>query len=68
MHTINPEQVENHSKCNNRMRLLSRSRICRFHFETDEVLGTDFVRCDMNDVKMCIEKTLLTTLSVFREG
>ena len=28
----------------------------------------DFVRCDMNDVKMCIEKTLLTTLSVFREG
>ena len=40
---------------------LYRSRICRFHFETDEVLGTDFVRCDMNDVKiphaLCIEKT-----------
>ena len=36
------------------------SRICRFHFETDKVLGTDFVLCNMNDVtiphELCIEK------------
>ena len=26
-----------------------RSRICRFHFETDKELGTDFELYDMND-------------------
>ena len=27
-----------------------RSRICRLHFETTKVLGTDFVRCEKDDV------------------
>ena len=42
---------------------LFRSRICRFHFETDKVLGTDFDLCDMNDVTiphaLCIEKNIV---------
>ena len=29
-----------------------RSIINKFHFETDKVLGTDFVWCDMNDVRI----------------
>ena len=48
-----------------------RSRICR-HLETEKVLGTYFVRCDMNDVTiphaLCIEKTLCTTSSVSERG
>ena len=40
-----------------------RSRICRFYFETDKVLSTDFVLCNMNDVtiphELCIEKNIL---------
>ena len=41
----------NHSKCIRKMHgFMFRSRICRFHIETDKVLSTDFVRCDINDV------------------
>ena len=40
-----------------------RSRICRLHFETEKILGKDFVRCDMNDVTiphaLCIEKNIV---------
>ena len=36
-----------------------------FHFETNKVLGTDFVRCHMNDVTiphaLCIEKNIVYT-------
>ena len=49
------------------------SRVCRFYFETDKVLGADFVRCDMNNVTipyaLCIEKkTLCTSSSVSERG
>ena len=48
---------------------MSRSRIFRFHFETDK---TDCVRCDINDVTisyaLCIEKKLCTTSSVSEGG
>ena len=43
-----------------------RSRICKFHFKTDKVFGTDFLRCDVNDITrphaLCIEK------NSFRKG
>ena len=49
-----------------------RSRICRFHFETNKVLHTDFVRCEMNDGTLphalCIEKTIVYYVISFREG
>ena len=49
-----------------------RSRIYRFHFETDKVLCTDFVRCDMNDVTIphafVLRKTLCSTSSVSERG
>ena len=39
------------------------SRICRCHYETDKVLDTDFVRCDINDLTiphaLCIEKNIV---------
>ena len=48
------------------------SRICRFHFKTDKVLGTDIVRCDLIDVTIphvfCDEKTFCTTSSVSERG
>ena len=44
----------------------------RLHFETDKVLCTDFVRCDMNDVTiphaLCIEKNSVYYVISFREG
>ena len=50
---------------------MSRSRIFRFHFETDKVFGTDFVRCDINDVTipfaLCIEKNIVYYVISFRE-
>ena len=43
-----------------------------FHFETDKVLGTDFVWWDMNDVTIphafVLRKTLCTTSSVSERG
>ena len=50
-----------------------RSRICRLHFETEKVLGTDLLRhCDMNDVTiphaLCIEKNIVFYIINFREG
>ena len=43
--------------------LLLRKRICRLHFETEKVLGTDLLRCDMNDVTipdaLYIEKNIV---------
>ena len=49
-----------------------RSRICRLHFDTEKVLGTYFVRCDMNDVTiphaLCIEKNIMYSVISFREG
>ena len=51
---------------------LLRSRICRLHFETDKILCTYFVRCDMNDVTIphafVLRKTLCTTSSVSERG
>ena len=48
------------------------SRICRLHFETEKVLGTDFVLCDMKDVTiphaLCIEKNIVYYVISFREG
>ena len=48
------------------------SMIHRLHFETDKVLGTDFVRCDMNDVTiphaLCIDKNIVYYVISFREG
>ena len=40
----------------------------RLHFETDKVLCTDFVRCDMNDVTMCIEKNTVYYVISYRGG
>ena len=49
-----------------------RSRICRLQFETEKVLGTDSLRCDMNDVTIphtfVLRKTLCTTSSVSERG
>ena len=49
-----------------------RSKICRLHFETDKLLGTYFVRYDMNDVTIThafvLRKTLCTTSSVSERG
>ena len=49
-----------------------RSRICRLQFETDKILCTYFVRCDMNDVTIphafVLRKTLRTTSSVSESG
>ena len=42
-----------------------------FHFETDKVLGTDFVWCDMNATipyAMCIEENSVFYVISFREG
>ena len=48
------------------------SMINRLLFETDKVLGTDFVRCDMNDVTiphaLCIDKNIVYYVISFREG
>ena len=48
------------------------SRVCRFYFETDKVLGADFVRCDMNNVTMpyvlCIEKKHYVLRHQFQRG
>ena len=48
------------------------SRICRFHFETDKAFGTDFERCDMNDLKipyaLCIEKNICVLRHRFQRG
>ena len=74
MRTKNPEQgLELKIILNPSKRCVAvLSSICRFHFEMDNVLGTDFVRCDMNDVTilhaLCIEKTLCTTSSVSERG
>ena len=42
------------------------------HFETDKVLCTDFVRCDLNDVTiphaLCIEKNIVFYVIGFIEG
>ena len=69
MRTKNPEQglelkiIVNPSKrC-----VAALSSICRFHFEMDNVLGTDFVRCDMNDGIMYWENIVYYVIS-FREG
>ena len=52
--------------------LMLRSRICRLQFETEKVLGTDLLRCDMNDVTIphtfVLRKTLCTTSSVSERG
>ena len=52
--------------------LMLRKRICRLHFETEKVLGTDLLRCDMNDVTiphaLCIEKNIVYYVISFREG
>ena len=49
-----------------------RSRICRLHFETEKVLGTDFVRCDTNGVTilhaLCIEKNIMYYVISFSKG
>ena len=49
-----------------------RNIIYRFHFETDKVIDTDFVQCDMNDVTilhiLCIEKNIMYYVISFREG
>ena len=51
---------------------MSRGRISRFHFETNNIFGTDFVRCDLNDVTipyaLCIEKNIVYYVISFREG
>ena len=48
------------------------SRVCRFYFETDKVLGADFVRCDMNNVTipyaLCIEKKHCVLRHHFQRG
>ena len=58
MRTINPEQgLEMKTIINvpKRCVYMSKSRICRFHFETDKELGTYFVWCDMNLVTILRE-------------
>ena len=49
-----------------------RNMICRLHFETEKVLGTYFVWCDMNDATiphaLCIEKNIVYYVISFREG
>ena len=59
MRTPNPERVffswksfKKHQKDT----LIFRSRICRFIFEVDITVGTDFAQCDVNDVTIPIEK------------
>ena len=46
--------------------------MCRLHSETEKVLGTDLLRCDMNDVTishaLCIEKNIVYYVISFREG
>ena len=46
--------------------------IYRFHFETDKVLSTDFVQCNMNDVTishaLCIDKNCVYHASVSDRG
>ena len=70
MRNINPEQGLEMKK--KRCVYMSKNRICRFHFETDKVLGTDFVRCDMNDITMphalCIEKKHCVLRHQFQRG
>ena len=52
--------------------LMLRSRICRLDFETEKVLGTDLLKCDMNDLTiphaLCIEKKIVYYVISFREG
>ena len=47
------------------------SMICRFHYETDKVLGTEFVRCDINDLTihhaLCIEKNIVYYVISFKD-
>ena len=49
-----------------------RGRISRFHCKTDEVLGSDSIRCDTNDVTilhaLCIRKSLCTKSQVSERG
>ena len=51
--------------------MMLRSRICRLHFETDKVLWTYFVRCDMNDVTIphafVLRKNIVYYVIGFRE-
>ena len=71
MRTINPEGVLGLKIILNAF--MVRSKICRFNFEADLVLCTDFAHCDVNDVTMPhvlgIEKkdTVYYVIS-FREG
>ena len=45
-----------------------RSRICRFHFERDKLIGTDFVLCNVNDFTIPHVLTLCTSSSVSERG
>ena len=52
--------------------MLRKYELYRLHFETEKVLGTYFVWCDMNDATiphaLCIEKNIVYYVISFREG